>query len=122
MDAPGGLPRRHLHLKDGHLVLWDPAVGGDVAGLHALPGPGQPGGHAAGDERGPPGAAELLPGAAVRADVPVLAPYTRGAAQLPHNLGASRLLPTGLATSAFSPYVGACSLILNKSSGDLAKC
>ena len=33
-------------------VIRDPAVGGDVPGLHALPGPRQPGGHAARHQRG----------------------------------------------------------------------
>ena len=28
-------------------VIWDPAVGGDVPGLHALPWQSKPGGHAA---------------------------------------------------------------------------
>ena len=37
-------------------VVRHPAVGGDVPGLHALPGTGQPGGDAAGDQRRAPGA------------------------------------------------------------------
>ncbi len=98
MDAARGIPGRHLHLQDGHLVLRDPAVGGDVAGLHAVPRAREPGGDAAGDEWGSAGAAQLLPGAALRAHVPVLASHTGGAAQLSHHSGAPRLLPPGQLT------------------------
>ena len=54
-------------------VIWDFAVGSNVPRVHALPWSRQPGSHAVGDQRRPPGAAQLLPGPGLRPHVSVLA-------------------------------------------------
>ena len=79
-------------------------MGGDVAWLHALPWQGQPGGHAARDQRRQTRAPALLSGSGLRPHDAVLAPDRGGEAQLQDYFATDRILHAGTKLRACLPF------------------